>query len=124
MNKSHPQSVFLAYALADRPQVKKLLGRLKVMGVMRDSDEIIDHAKIIVEGSGTRREEVRNAINKADKLVVVWSKGGAESAWVNYETAMADALGKEIVVLVPKGQRSELPSLIAENAVLEMDSIH
>jgi hypothetical protein len=122
MKHPSPPSVFISYALADRTQVKKLFDELKSVGVIGQRDQIVDHAKIIVKGP-SRRDDVRKAIEDASKIIVIWSSGGAESEWVNYEIAMADALGKQIIVVVPKGERSPIPDQIAENTIFEMDSV-
>lgn len=139
MTRSDQRPVFVSYALADRTQIKKLLNELRVLGVVGQNDELIDHVKILMQAAtetaedgqvhgsdliGATRSRIREAIKDVSKVIVIWSSGGAESQWVNYETAMANALGKEVIVIVPKGERSQIPDQIAENRIVEIDSVH
>jgi TIR domain-containing protein len=118
MKTSEPQSVFLSYALADRPQVKARLAGLKSTGTITKNESITDHSKIIMDSSANRNE-IRKAIEKASRVIVIWSTSSAESAWVNYETGMADALGKKITIVVPKGSKYQIPDRIPRDEILE-----
>jgi hypothetical protein len=57
----------------------------------------------LVPGSSIR-EGIREGIESASMVIVVWRREA--SASVNYETAMADALDKPIVLVVPEGEPS------------------
>lgn len=122
MKTSGSNAVLLSYALADRPQAKVLLAKLRSMGIVGPNEQVIDHVKIIMDSKASR-DDIKKAIAQVSKVIVFWTAGGAESAWINYETAMADALGKEILVIVPAGEKARLPDHIAENTVLELDKV-
>src|SRR5712691_5542650 len=96
-------SVFISYAMDDKPRIKKVIEELKTGQIIEEGDKIVDTSDIFVPGSSLRTQ-VRKAIEAASKVVVVWSGAGAESDWVNYETGMAEALAKPILVVVPKGE--------------------
>ena len=66
---------------------------------------------------------LREAIENASKFVVVWSDAAYTSEWVNYETGMAEALGKPILVVVPKGETSRVPGNLKETQVIEIEEI-
>ena len=110
--------IFISYAMGDRPRIEKVIAELKVRGVVREGDKIMEPTKEFVPGSSIRGE-LRKAIQAASK-VVVWSGAGAESQWVNYETGMAAALGKPIIVVVPKGVASRIPANLADIQVIEL----
>ena len=57
----------------------------------------------------------------ANSVVVFWTENSANSQFVNYELGMADALGKNLVVVTPRGQRMRLPSNLEDIQVLEID---
>ncbi len=117
MKTSEPQSVFLSYALADRPQVKSRVSGLRSSGTITENESITDHSKVIMDSSASR-SEVRKAIEKASRVVVMWSSRSAESEWVNYETGMADALGKKITIVVPKDSQYQIPDRIPRDEIL------
>jgi hypothetical protein len=115
-------SVFLSYAFRDKPRIKKVIKELKAMGAVKEDDEIIDSAEMFEPGTSVRAQ-VREAIDAASKVVIVWSGSAAGSGWVNYETGMAEALGKSILIAVPKGEAMRLPSNLEGIRVVELETI-
>ena len=121
MSKAHTSDfVFISHAAHDKSRVRKVIGELKVRGVLGDRDKIIDTTDLFVQGSSIRGQ-VQKAIEDASKVIVIWSDAGAESEWVNYETGMAEALGKPMFVVIPKGERSSLPIHLADTQVIELE---
>jgi TIR domain len=114
-------SVFLSYAFKDKPRIRKVLDQLKAIGMLSPHEEVIDTSAVLVGASW--RGEVRKAIENASKFVVVWSDAAHMSDWVNYETGMAEALGKPILVVVPKGGTSRVPGNLKETQVIEVEEI-
>lgn len=116
-------NIFLSYAIDDKSRIRKVIHELKSKGLVEADDTIIDSSEIFVPGSSLRGV-LRQAIEAASKVVVVWSKAGAGSDWVNYEAGMADALGKPILVVVSKGEGRRLPDSLAANQVIELEEAH
>jgi succinyl-CoA synthetase alpha subunit len=115
-------NVFLSYASEDKLLIRKVLDQLKAKGVLSPREKVVDISAIAVPGSSMRRQ-VREAIENASKFVVVWNDTALTSDWVNYEIGMAEALGKPILVVVPKGETSRIPGNLKETQVIEMEEI-
>ena len=96
-----PSSVFISYARTDAPKVKRILKSLIAKGLIKDEEAIFKEEDLQVRHKSLR-QEVRNRIESASKLVVIWDKASANSQWVNYEVGLADALGKPIIAVVPE----------------------
>jgi hypothetical protein len=121
MSKTHTSdSVFLSYAANDKSRVPKVVGELKLRGVLGERDKVIDSTSLFVSGFSVR-DQVQKAIEGASKVIVIWSGHGAKSEWVNYETGMADALGKPIFVVIQKGERANLPMHLTDTQVIELE---
>ncbi len=120
MPKAHPsETIFISYAMGDRPRLKTVISELKARGVVGESDKITEPHAVFIPGSSIRGA-LREAIQAASKVVVVWSGAAAESQWVNYEAGMAEALGKPIVVVVPKGEARQIPAGLSDIQVIEL----
>jgi hypothetical protein len=116
-------NVFLSYASDDRPRIRDIVNELKSKGIVEAHDKITDTSEIFISGSSVRGQ-VRKAIEAASKFVVVWSDAGGKSDWVNYEIGMAEALGKTILVIVPKGKISRLPpSNLEHSQIIELEDV-
>jgi len=115
-------SVFVSYALDDKSRIPKVLDQLKAKGVLLPREKVIATSTIAVAGSAWRGQ-IREAIENASVFVVVWSDAAHTSDWVNYETGMAEALGKLILVAVYKGETSRIPENLKETQVVEIDEI-
>jgi hypothetical protein len=115
-------SVFLSYAMNDKSWIKKVIGELKLRGIVKQDEKIIHASDVFVEGSSVRAQ-MRKAIEAASKVVIVWSGAGAESDWVNYETGMAEALGKPIFIVVPKQEASSVPRELENIQVVELENV-
>ena len=89
--------VFFSYSFADSQfaeTIKPKLGRL--IAEIPDFPEIVDVQSNLQVGTDIRKS-IREAIESASAVVVLSSASSDSSEWVNYETAMADALGKPMV---------------------------
>jgi hypothetical protein len=115
----NPESVFLSYAIGDKPRMGRVLKELRTRGLLGARDEIVHPTQVTVPGSSIRGV-LRNAIQSASKVVLVWSGAGSASQWVNYEAGMAEALGKPIIVVVAKGQASSVPANLKDVQVIEV----
>jgi hypothetical protein len=113
--------VFISYASDDKSRIRDVVKELKSNGIVEAHDKITDTSEII-PGSSVRGQ-VRKAIEAASKFVVIWSVAGGKSDWVNYEIGMAEALGKPILVVVPKGEISRLPSSLKHNQIIELEDL-
>jgi succinyl-CoA synthetase alpha subunit len=115
-------TVFLSYALEDKPRIQQVIDLLKARGMLLPHEEVVDTSEIVVPGI-TWRGQIRDAIANASKFVVIWSDAANMSDWVNYETGMAEALGKSILIVVPKGEASRIPDNLTKTQVIEMEEV-
>ncbi|TDM08768.1 MAG: hypothetical protein C4K60_05055 [Ideonella sp. MAG2] len=110
--------VFISYATKDtafaelvKLKIKELLPHHNI-----EATEVFDVRSNLAVGADIRRS-IKSAIEEASTVVVVSSEGSDLSPWVNYEVGLADALGKELVFVEPKGATdSELHRRFIESA--------
>ncbi|HJU20842.1 MAG TPA: toll/interleukin-1 receptor domain-containing protein [Stellaceae bacterium] len=121
MSNTHAQaSIFISYASGDKPRINSVIEKLKAKDIIAEDDTIIYAEELFASGSNFR-EKIRKAIADASKVVVVWSKAGACSGWVGYETGMAAALEKPILMVIPKGEESRLPKDLGDVQTCELE---
>jgi TIR domain len=113
--------VFVSYAARDRSGLEKVLEQLRKRKVLSIEDEIFVDRKSVSEGENFR-EVTRAAVSAADTVVVLWSPAAVESKWVNYELGMADALGKHLVIVAPRGMHPRPPIASHSFELVEMPS--
>lgn len=113
--------VFVSYAAKDSSWLEKALEQLRKRKVLSIEDEIFIDRKSVSEGENFR-EATRAAIGAADTVLVLWSPAAVESKWVNYELGMADALGKHLVIVAPRGMRPRRPLASHLFELVEMPS--
>ena len=89
-------SVFVSHAAPDGARVQDTLALLRDRGVVTGTEVVTDQA---LRPGVSLRDTVRKAIEDASSIVVLWTDAAAQSANVNYELGMADALGKPIVIV-------------------------
>lgn len=96
--------VFLSYATNDsaiaelvKAKIKDLLPHHKVEAV-----EFSNSQSELVAGADIR-QSIKSAIEEANTVVVISSESSDLSPWVNYEAGLADALGKELLIVEQKG---------------------
>jgi hypothetical protein len=98
------EKIFLSYALQDRAFVRTALKALQHKGLIATSEMQVQPAQAATPKGASMRQELKRQIGEAGKVVVFWTEAGARSQWVNYETGMADALGKPMIVVAdPNG---------------------
>lgn len=85
-----PATLFLSYARADRAQAEKLANVLTKAGYTVWWDALI-------EGGAQYAASIREALETADVVIVLWSENSVESDWVRDEAA----LGRDRHRLVP-----------------------
>jgi len=87
------KSVFLSYARSDRERVGPLANALEASGFQVWWDSML------VGGAAFSRE-IEQAIERADAVVVLWSKSSIASDWVRDEAGQARDTGKLIPALL------------------------
>lgn len=116
------EKLFVSYAPEDRGYVDKALGKLEREGVLSEPPVLI-HDPVndapFIPGSSLRGA-LRNAIESASKVVLLWTADAAQSAHVNYEAGMADALDKPLIVVLPKDTAPELPANLHPERILQL----
>jgi hypothetical protein len=99
-------SVFVSFAEEDKQLVGKLQKAVADLGDIRLYR--YDHH---VEPGMQVATKVREAIEKADVMVVLLTKRGATSPWIHEEIGAANALKKRIVPIVAPG--ASIPPMLA-----------
>ena len=93
-------AIFLSYAHADRAKAQRLASVLEQLGYIVWWDAL-------VEGGSRFAKSIDEALDKADAVVVLWSKHSVESDWVRDEAAQ----GRDRQRLVPLSLDGTVPPL-------------
>lgn len=115
-----PHKVYISYAKVDAKRIKFILMKLRDLGLLETSDEVVSD-KDLQPQHGALRDGVRRLIQSASKVVVVWTTASASSQWVNYEIGLADAFGKSIIPVVRRGDLPSLPLQLREIQAVVLD---
>jgi hypothetical protein len=99
------QKIFMSFADEDAPRLDQMKAELRKRGIVQEGDEFVGPVECAGPGSSVRGA-LRDAIGASSMVVVLWGRAASASATVNYETGMADALDKPIVLVVPEGDAS------------------
>jgi len=111
------KNVFVSYALSDKAKVRSILTQLRQRAPSR-----LNIANVQSQGSTKLdlRNTIQNQIAKADEVVVLWTKDGAASSFVNYEAATADAMDKPITVILTDRTAPKLPEALQGASILRL----
>jgi TolB-like protein/Tfp pilus assembly protein PilF len=93
-------AIFLSYAHADRAKAQRIASILEQSGYVVWWDAL-------VEGGSRFAKSIDEALDKADAVVVLWSKSSVESDWVRDEAAQ----GRDRQRLVPLSLDGTVPPL-------------
>jgi hypothetical protein len=99
-NESSQPTIFLSYAHADAKRAQQLAAALSARGYTVWWDALI-------EGGAQFAKSIRQALEAADAVVVLWSESSIESDWVCDEAAQ----GRDRRRLVPLSLDGTLPPL-------------
>ena len=119
------QKVFISYAAQDRAFAQALKPRLGEFLPFRSQPlDVLDVQSHVSAGDDVRKA-VKEAIDEANTVVIVSSPAADTSQWVNYEAGLADALGKDIVIVNRKGSgKSAILHRFSDSArFIEMDDM-
>lgn len=109
-------SVFISHSQRDAGLAKQLATDLRRLGL-----KAINPTSEIQPG-GDWRKEIQTAIKQSDALILIASPEGLASSWVLYEAGAAEALGKNVMVLLPdKYSVAELPKEISVKQIVGFD---
>jgi hypothetical protein len=96
--------VFISYSRNDterlknvRHEMEKAFARWLNTGALKQPELLVDSSTDMEPGESWRKK-IRDAIEKCNVFVALWTARAAASDWVQYEMAMADALNKRLVV--------------------------
>ncbi len=98
--RSQPLTLFLSYSRADRAIAEQLASRLERAGHIVWWDALI-------EGGAKFASSIRNALDSADVVIVLWSQSAVESDWVRDKAAQ----GRDRRRLVPLSIDGSKPPL-------------
>ena len=110
--------IFLSYAIKDTDFAQSIKARIKefLPQSKMESIDVFDVRTDLALG-GDIRQSIKAAISSANTVVVVSSQSSDISPWVNYEIGLADALGKDLVIVEQKGEEnSELHRRFLDSA--------
>ena len=110
-------NVFISYSHNDSERLKNVQDEIeKALADFTDAEDLkqpklfLDSSTDIEPGENWRKK-IRDAIDKCNILVALWTPGAAASDWVQYEMAMADALKKRILVFADPSAPQLPPTL-------------
>lgn len=113
------RNIFVSYVNQDRPMVDTAVAHLRRMHLITSDDNVfLDYDSRAL--GDTFRDATREALTDADTVLVIWSPSAAASKWVNYELGMADALDKQVIVVVPKGYSADLPAELRTTELIKL----
>jgi hypothetical protein len=109
-------SVFISYSRHDADVAKRFESVLESLGL-----QAFNPAREIRPGEDWRKA-VRGAIRRSDALLLIASPHALVSSWASYETGMAEALGKRVMVLLSNRHSvTELPEEVAAGEIVDFD---
>ena len=108
--------IFISYSSRHRDLTRALVAALEAQ--YGEGSVWWDHA---LESWGDYETQIRNALNSARVVVVIWTKAAGESAWVKSEAARADRAGKLVNVCPPDTSWEDVPSPYDQHHVNRFD---
>jgi nucleoside 2-deoxyribosyltransferase len=110
-------SVFITYGRRDAEMAARVQSALENLGL-----EVLNPARELWAGADWRGE-LQSAIKRSDALIALVSTPHyLQSSWTSYEVGMAEALGKQVMLLLPdKYPATELPEDFASTQVVDFD---
>lgn len=117
------EKVFLSYAMQDKAFAETIKDKLNELLPAQSSPYAVVDLTLDAGPGANLRRIVKAAIDDASTVVVVSSPNGDASGWVNYEAALADALGKDLVIVGRRGaEESALANRFADHArIIELE---
>jgi ABC-type polysaccharide/polyol phosphate transport system ATPase subunit len=111
------QKVFLSYASQDRAFAESLKARLdEVLSEHSQAHDVFD-VQSSIGGGENIRDAIQSAMHEASTVVIVSSPASDASPWVSYEAGLADALGKNVVIVGRRGAgKSDLLKRLSDTA--------
>lgn len=96
--------VFLSYASQDHALAESFKARIAEHLPQNDKEalDVFDVRTDVAVGEDIRKS-IKAAIEEASTVVIISSESADASPWVNYEVGLADAMGKNLVVIGKKG---------------------
>ena len=115
-----PVKVFISHAHADAPLVRSVVKQLISRGVVTEND-LITTEEALPARHKSLRDDVKQTIQGAGKVVVIWGRNSAASQWVNYEIGLADALSKPITFVLLKDDVAKPPAHVQNAQVFKLE---
>jgi len=111
------QRVFISYAHQDRAFVETLKTRLgDILAEPVQALDVLDVQSSVGPGENIR-DAIQSAMREASTVVIVSSPASDSSQWVSYEAGLADALGKDVVIVGRRGTgKSDLLRRLVDTA--------
>src|SRR5260370_280877 len=107
-----PARVFISHSWEDKPIVRRLEGELRKIGV----EVWVDHRGI--RAGDNLPEEISNALQWCNTLILIWSQASVNSYWVKIEWTNALALQKKIIPCLL--DNTPLPSILSHKVHLKL----
>jgi hypothetical protein len=110
-------SVVISSTLRDAPLAQRFQAALRHVGIKASNP-----ASEVGQGKDWRKS-IQSAIKSADAVVVLaLAPQSLSASWTSYETGVAEALGKQVMLLLPnRNSVSELPADFASTQIVEFD---
>ena len=90
--------IFISYSQKDHYKISEVIEKLqKEIPEFKDA-EVWDPISKLSVGTDFRKE-IKKQILSSDLYVLLWTEDSATSPWVLYEAGIADAVGKQIIII-------------------------
>lgn len=119
--KAMTNKVFISYAWNDRHLVEAMLEKLKqarIPGLELASE--LEDLILVAQTGDDLRTMIRDRVESANQVVVLWTEQAAASQFVQYELGIADALDKPIIVVQADQSAPEFPAFLAKTNVVKL----
>lgn len=114
------KNVFLSYASEDKQFAELAKKSLTDLGHL-PADTVFFDVQDMSAGENIR-QRLKSEMKASDTVVLVVTENSALSQWINYEAGMADALGKNILVVCKKGTgKSSLVSALSTYKLITLN---
>ena len=117
------QKVFLSYAHEDMAFVKAITDKLpEILQIDPNNLEVIDSQTNVNVGEDLR-SKIKRDMEGAGSVVIFSSPHSEKSQWVSYEAGMAEALGKNVLIVGQKrlGKTSLLHRLTNKVRIIDVE---
>ncbi len=112
--------IFIAHAIKDEKYLERIVDELRKQGIIVMNKEPIISYMGDVGSESNIRILFQSRVRRASIVVILWTEEGQMSQSVNYVAGMANALGKQIIFVVPKNNTPRIPFDVSASQIVKI----